>query len=186
MSIEPCVKLLQERGHSGYGGESVTQLEHALQSAYLALGEEASSELITAALLHDIGHLLHTLPDDAPDRGIDDSHEDLGYEFLVQTFGEKVAEPVRLHVPAKRYLCSTRPEYLEQLSEPSRTSLELQGGLMSAEEVAAFESNRFAEAAIRLRGWDDEAKVPELETPSLDAFIPYLQSAFDNHRANLD
>ena len=104
-TVEQCIELLRDRGHSEYGGEPVTQLEHALQSALLAEQESASPELIAAALLHDIGHLLHALPDDAPDDGIDDVHEELGYRYLTQIFPDAVTEPVRLHVPAKRYLC---------------------------------------------------------------------------------
>ena len=88
-----------------YGGEEVTQLEHALQCAHLARTHQATPELVTAALLHDIGHLLHDLPDDASDKGIDDMHELLGEQYLTQHFKLAAVEPVKLHVQAKRYLC---------------------------------------------------------------------------------
>ena len=81
-NVEAILKLFHERGHSEYGGEPVTQLEHALQCATLAEAEQASPALIAAALLHDIGHLLHQLPNDAPERGVDDVHEELGYRYL--------------------------------------------------------------------------------------------------------
>ena len=182
-AVEKTLKLYRERGDSEYGGEPVTQLEHALQCAMLAENENASPALIAAALLHDVGHLLHDvghllhqLPDDAPGQGVDDAHEELGYRYLAQTFGDAVAEPVRLHVPAKRYLCATDSEYFAKLSEPSVVSLKLQGGSMTDTEVAEFNANPFAEDAVRLRQWDDEAKIAGLETPPLEHFAQYLEA----------
>jgi len=173
-SIENCVKLLRERGDSEYG---VSQIQHALQAAMLAEQDDASSELISAALLHDVGHLLHVLPDDAPDSGIDDAHEDLGHRYLKQIFGDAVTEPVRLHVPAKRYMCAKFVGYQDRLSEPSIISLGLQGGPMSVQETEVFEQNSFANDAVRLRRWDDAAKVPDLRTPPLEHYIQYLQTS---------
>lgn len=173
-TIDDIVTLLETRGGSQYGGEAVTQREHALQSALLAEREAASPELIVAALLHDVGHLLHDLPADAPERGFDDGHESAGRRYLERLFPEFVTEPVRLHVEAKRYLCTIDDSYRATLSAPSIVSLQLQGGLMSHEEVGAFEANPFAEAAIRLRRWDDAAKVPDLRTPPLAHFAGYL------------
>ena len=178
-NVDDCLRVMRERGDSEYGGESVTQIEHALQCAWLAEQEDAPASLIAAALLHDIGHLLHNLPDDAPDAGVDDVHEELGYRYLSKIFGDKVAEPVRLHVPAKRYLCATESEYLDQLSEPSLVSLKLQGGPMSPEEVAAFEQDPFVQDAVRVRRWDDTAKIEDLETPTLDHFSQYLRASLE-------
>lgn len=176
-SIDNCVKLLRERGDSEYGGESVTQIEHALQCAMLAEQDDASSALISAALLHDVGHLLHALPDDAPDSGVDDAHEDLGHRYLKQIFGDAVTEPVRLHVPAKRYMCAKSAGYQDRLSEPSIISLQLQGGPMSVREIEVFEQNSFADDAVHLRRWDDAAKVPDLRTPPLEHYIQYLHTS---------
>ena len=106
--VDEIQKLFEEHGGSLYGGEAVTQLEHALQAAMLAETEGASPALIAAALLHDIGHLLHNLPDDAPDADIDDVHEQLAHNLLCKNFGPEVTEPVRMHVEAKRYLCRGR------------------------------------------------------------------------------
>lgn len=106
-NIEQIITLFRERGHSEYGGEAVTQLQHALQCAVLAEAEQASSSLIAAALLHDVGHLVHALPQDAADHGIDDVHEEPGQRYLRRVFDLAVTEPVRLHVAAKRYLCAT-------------------------------------------------------------------------------
>ena len=174
-TVENILTLFDERGHSQYGGENVTQLEHALQTAELAEQAGASSALIVAALLHDIGHLLHELPDDAPDQGMDDCHESSGCSFLRTCFPAAVVEPVRLHVDAKRYLCAIDSAYFDQLSEPSIVSLSLQGGPMSSKEIVAFEVNAHCQSAIQLRRWDDTAKVPGKSTPSLRYFEKYLQ-----------
>lgn len=176
-SVDEILDLLARRGTSQYGGEDVTQIEHALQSAALAEAEGASGELICAALLHDVGHLLHELPDDAPDQGFDDHHERSAANRLTNLFPPAVVEPIRLHVAAKRYLCAVEPGYLETLSRPSIVSLELQGGPMSPKEVAAYEAGPFATDATRLRRWDDTAKVPDLVTPPLEHFATYVRAA---------
>lgn len=173
--ISKITELFERRGDSEYGGEAVTQREHALQCALLAEQAAASAALIAAALLHDVGHLLHDLPEDAPDQGIDDTHEELGYRYLQRWFGDAVAEPVRLHVAAKRYLCAQDASYLAALSTPSLQSLRLQGGPMSVAEASEFESNAFCDDAVRLRHWDDQAKVEHLVTPELVHFVPYLE-----------
>ena len=105
-------RLFAERGRSEYHGEPVTQLEHALQAAYFAEQDACPPEWIVAALLHDIGHLLHGHGEDYLVRGINDTHEELGARFLAHGFSLAVTEPIRLHVPAKRYLCATRRDYL--------------------------------------------------------------------------
>lgn len=175
--VDEVVRLFAERGSEMYGGEAVTQLEHGLQAATLAQQASASDTLIAAALLHDIGHLVHDLPEDAADQGIDDKHEDLGDEWLEQYFTQAVCEPVKLHVPAKRYLCTVEESYGKSLSPASITSLKLQGGLMSPEEVHRFESYQYFEDAVQLRRWDDEAKIVGFETPPIDAFRPFLQAS---------
>ncbi|MBI1349210.1 HD domain-containing protein [bacterium] len=174
---EELIDLFRKRGDSQYGGEAVTQLEHALQAATLAEQQHASPQLITAALLHDVGHLLHHLSDDAPDRGIDDHHECSAEHLLCRWFPGSVTDPIRMHVAAKRYLCAVDPAYRATLSAPSLQSLQLQGGDMSPAEVADFTKMPHFEAAIQLRRWDDEAKVPGEPTPPLDHFVPYLQQS---------
>lgn len=171
---DQILELFAKRGDSQYGHEAVTQREHALQCGFLAEQSGASASLIVAALLHDIGHLLHELPDDAPDQGIDDKHENSGYAFLNRHFDPRVSEPVRLHVAAKRYLCTVDENYENQLSEPSRISLALQGGTMSAEELENFRDQPYWEEAVRLRHWDDLAKVTDLPTPGIDHFRQYI------------
>ena len=178
-SIERILQLFDEHGDSEYGGEAVTQREHAIQTALLAEEQNAPSPLIAAALLHDIGHLLHKLPDDAPEEGVDDVHEELGERFLKKMFPPAVCEPVRMHVLAKRYLCATDPDYFGRLSPPSVTSLQLPGGPMSDGEVADFESTPFFDDAVKLRRWDDEAKVVGKQTPEIAHFAPHLANALE-------
>lgn len=175
VSVAGVVELFQLRGDSEYGGEAVTQLEHGLQAALLAEEEGASAELIVAALLHDVGHLLHDLPDDAPEQGVDDVHETSGKNFLRKIFPDAVVEPIALHVAAKRYLCAVDGDYMAKLSEPSQVSLGLQGGPMNSEEVQQFEAGPFFKDALRLRYWDDTAKVADLETPTLEHYARYMQ-----------
>ncbi|HEV2299925.1 MAG TPA: HD domain-containing protein, partial [Stellaceae bacterium] len=160
-AIDRLLTLLSAKGGAQYGEEAVTQLEHALQCAALAAAEGAPAASIAAALLHDIGHLLHRHGDSPALRGIDDRHEALGGKALARDFAAAVAEPVRLHVAAKRYLCAADPEYFARLSPASVRSLALQGGPMPAEEAARFLALPHAEAAIRVRQWDDAAKVPD-------------------------
>jgi phosphonate degradation associated HDIG domain protein len=163
-----------KRGHEGYG-EGVSQLEHALQCAAFAERAGASEPLIVATLLHDIGHMLHDLPEDIADAGIDTQHESLGSAWLSQHFGPEVSEPVRLHVAAKRYLSASEAGYFSLLSDASKLSLELQGGPMRAEEQAKFGAERFFAEAVALRRWDDEGKVVGMATPDLAHFAPMIE-----------
>ena len=165
-----------KRGGDTYG-EGVSQLEHALQCAACAERDGASPSLIAATLLHDIGHLIHDLPQDIADQGIDTQHESLGSAFLSQHFGHAVSEPVRLHVAAKRYLATVEPGYYDLLSAASIQSLHLQGGLMSPEESGRFAAERFADDAIKLRRWDDEGKMVGAQTPGLAHFERYVKDA---------
>jgi len=168
--IDRLFTLFREQGTAAYFGEAVTETEHALQCAQLAEQADACPELIAAALLHDVGHLLHGLGEHVADRGIDAHHEDAGATWLAQYFGPGVVEPVRLHVDAKRYLAAVVPGYADTLSPASRTSLQLQGGPMTAEEVRRFEGKPHFHAAIALRRWDDAAKVPGLAVPDLEHY----------------
>jgi phosphonate degradation associated HDIG domain protein len=170
-------RMFRERGDSEYGGEAVTQREHALQAAMLAERAGADSALIAAALLHDVGHLLHDLPADAPDLGIDDAHEEAAARWLAEWLPPQAVEPVRLHVAAKRYLCATDPAYFARLSAPSIQSLKLQGGPMSQQEVADFRASPHFAAAVRLRAWDEAAKIPGLPTPDVEHFLSAVEMA---------
>lgn len=174
--IDRIFHLFAEKGNGAYFGEAVTETEHALQCAHLAEQSGAESALIAAALLHDVGHLLHGLPENLAERGIDGRHEEAGAAWLERHFGPEVADPVRLHVAAKRYLCAVEQAYLEELSEASRRSLLLQGGLMSPEEVHGFEQQPRFRSAVAVRRWDDRAKVPGLSIPGLEHYRLCLEA----------
>ena len=171
ISIADIEKLFRDHGHIEYSGEPVTQLEHALQSAQRAEQAAAPMELVTAALLHDLGHLLNLQGDTPTARGIDDRHQYFAIPFLRPLFPPAVIEPIRLHVDAKRALCSLESEYYEALSEDSKRSLTLQGGVFSREQVKEFLAKPHAEDAMRVRRWDDAAKVAGAETPPLGHYL---------------
>ena len=173
--IRTIVETFEATGHSLYGGEAVTQLEHALQCATLALHEGAPEPLVTACLLHDYGHLVHDLGGDAAGRGVDDRHEYRALRPLRRLYGEQVTAPIRLHVEAKRYLCAVRPGYYAGLSDASRRSLALQGGPFTLAEAEAFSDQPYAEDAVHLRLWDDRAKTPFTSTPKLAYYVNFLE-----------
>ena len=157
--VDEIIELFARRGGDAYFGEPVSQLEHALQTAFQAEQEGASDTLIAAALLHDVGHLLHKLPEDIADSGVDGRHEQVGATWLARYFPAAVTEPIRLHVAAKRYLCAIDDAYQRGLSAASVRSLVLQGGPMSDGEVREFEASPYARECVRLRRWDEMAKV---------------------------
>jgi phosphonate degradation associated HDIG domain protein len=161
------VYWLRTCGASSYGGEAITQLAHALQSAALAEADGASDALTIAALMHDVGHLLG--PETSNVDGDDRQHERLGARFLARSFGPAVSEPVRLHVEAKRYLARD-PAYFAGLSPESKCSLEHQGGPYEDWQADGFEAHPFADDAVRLRQWDDQAKLPDANVPGLDHY----------------
>jgi len=177
--VDEIIELFALRGGDVYFGESVSQLEHALQTAFQAEQEGASDTLIGAALLHDIGHLLHKLPEDIADHGIDGCHEQVGAMWLARYFPPAVTEPIRLHVAAKRYLCAVDGEYRFGLSAASIQSLALQGGTMSYEEIREFEASPYAGEGVRLRRWDDMAKVSGWKAPDLTRYRFLLEKLAD-------
>ena len=168
--------LFAERGTLCYG-EGVSQRAHALQAATLAERSGSHSTLVTAALLHDIGHLLDKRGEEAAARGIDTRHEAIGAGWLARHFGEAVCAPIRLHVAAKRYLCAVEPGYTERLSTASQISIGLQGGTMSETEAAAFAAQPYAAEAVQLRRWDEAAKQPDAVTPPFEHFARHVKAA---------
>lgn len=169
-ALSEIQRLFDTRGTLVYG-EAVNQIEHALQCGTLAAQESAPVPLVLAAWLHDIGHMQHRDAAAAASQGRDDVHEVLGAKFLERWFGPQVSEPVRLHVPAKRYLCATEPGYWEQLSQISQRSLVIQGGPMSDDEVMAFEQGPYSGDAVRLRRWDDIGKQRGMTTLPFEHFM---------------
>ncbi len=178
LSVAEIIHLFETRATSQYGREAVSQLEHALQCAQLAEQAGETDATVVAALLHDLGHLIAAKEDDRADdtQQRDDLHQYMAIPFLRGLLPDAVLEPIRLHVDAKRYLCAAVPTYWASLSPASKRSLELQGGAYSDAELATFLAQPYAEEAVRLRRYDDLAKVPNATTPGLMHFQKKLEA----------
>ena len=164
-AIEIIAELFTGPGGQAYLGEPVTIGVHMRQAGALAEAAGAAAPLVAAALLHDIGHLRQET---------DTRHGEAGARWLGQWFGEAVTEPVRLHVAAKRYLCTAEPSYFSLLSRASVYTLSVQGGPMSEAEAREFETLPYAADAVRVRRWDDQAKDPSAPVPGFGHFRPLL------------
>lgn len=183
-TIEEIFNLFARRGDEAYFGEPVSQAQHALQTAWHAEAAGAPDALIVAALLHDIGHLIHQLPEDIADHGIDARHEEVGARWLARYFPASVSEPARLHVAAKRYLCVVDTDYQARLSPASLQSLSLQGGPFTETEAQAFFELPYAADAMRLRKWDEMAKVAGAKMPGLGWYQSRLEKMMAFNCAN--
>jgi phosphonate degradation associated HDIG domain protein len=177
--VDIIAGIFERSGSEEYLGESVTMAQHMLQGATLAEKSEASEEIIVAALLHDIGHFTSEFGSFTMEDTKDRYHEEAGAKVLAEFFPRVVTDCVLYHVAAKRYLCATRPEYLAKLSEASVHSLNLQGGPMSATEVAAFETMPNLKEIIQVRYLDDAGKDPDMETPDFAHFAPMVRRVVD-------
>ena len=178
--VSKLLKLLETKGHDlQYGNENVTQLEHALQCAELAEKNNFSKEIITAALLHDIGHLLYDGQDPIHE-GKDGYHENLGADYLSEFYDEEVTRPIRAHVDSKRYLSAVEKGYYNLLSEASKISLQAQGGSFTKIEAEEFINKPYMKEAVELRRLDDEAKILGKKTPNLEHFKHYLEESLKN------
>ena len=173
--VQALFGYMHQHGQSFYD-EVVTQLEHALQCGNQALLAGADDWQVTAALLHDLGHfLLDEHDQQAGFLAQDQFHEDVGADLLEKYFPAEVCVPIRMHVPAKRYLCTVDAEYHDQLSLASQRSLELQGGKLSESEKAEMDASPHLDRALVLRRWDDLAKKPDMQTPMLDQFAKQVE-----------
>ena len=178
--MNPVDEILENfavHGSAHFDEKDVTQLGHALQCAHQAEQAGAGAAMITACLLHDVGHLINADARAAIDRGEDAEHEIRAMAYLENWFGDDVLAPIRWHVDAKRYLTATDPAYFAKLSEGSVRSLEVQGGPFSKAEVADFEALPHHRDAVRLRRWDEAAKSPTAQTPPLEHFRHYVEAA---------
>ncbi len=178
--------VFERRGGEEYLGEPVTMAQHMLQGATLAERAGQPAEIVVAALLHDIGHFTSAFGTFTMADTEDRYHEDAGAELLERFFPRVITDCVRLHVAAKRYLCATRSEYFRRLSPASVHSLGLQGGPMSAAEVAEFEKNPNLAAIIAVRYLDDAGKRTDMETPGFTHFAPMVQRMVDAHARGLE
>ena len=173
--------IFDRRGDEEYLGEPVSMGAHMLQGATMAAQNGQPEEIIVGALLHDIGHFTSEFGTFTMDDTEDRFHEEAGADVLERFFPRVITDCVRYHVAAKRYLCATRPDYLARLSAASRHSLNLQGGPMSATEVAAFEQNPNLSQIVAVRYLDDAGKRPGMETPDFWHFAPMVQRMVDRH-----
>lgn len=174
MTVDEIIGLYASLGARKYGDEPVSQLEHALQCASHAHAANAPAELIAAAFLHDLGHLVTQPALDGDE--VDDLHQYVAIPYLRRRFPDTVTEPIRMHVDAKRLLCRTEKDYLANLAPASRVGVERRGGPFSDLEAEFFLARPHAWDAVRLRRWDDRAKIPGKETPSLRDLKVLLQS----------
>ncbi|HEY2278943.1 MAG TPA: hypothetical protein VGI00_11350 [Streptosporangiaceae bacterium] len=173
--VDVIGELFAAEGAQDYLGEPVSVAMHMRQAGALAQAAGAPAEQVAAALLHDVGHICGgTVSGRELMAGADNRHGEAGAAWLAQWFGPEVTEPVRLHVAAKRYLCTAEPGYFGQLSTASVYTLSVQGGPMSEAEAAAFEALPQAAAAVAVRRWDEEAKDPDADTPEFGHFRPLL------------
>ena len=170
--VELIFGFYEKHGNEDYIGEPVSQLEHMCQSAQLAEGEGFDEDVILAAFFHDLGHLITQGPttEMMGEFGVK-RHEQLGADFLRSLgFSEKIAQLVENHVQAKRYLTFRYPDYYTKLSEASKQTLIYQGGPMKEEEALKFEKDPLFEVSLRMRTWDEEAKLTDLPLPSLTRY----------------
>ena len=158
-----------------YIGEKVTMSEHMIQTAMLAEKAKCDDNLICSCLLHDYGHFILEEPDELVKLNVDGHHENIGYEYLKSFFKKEILEPIKYHVLAKRYLAKDK-KYFDQLSEASKISLKLQGGIMNDEEAKNFESNKFFKNSIKLRKFDEIAKKSGLKIKSINEYKNLLTS----------
>ncbi len=178
--VNEVFALYEKHGDEDYIGEPVSQLEHMSQAAALAAAEGFDDEVVLAAFFHDIGHLCAVNVADMDGMGNVD-HEKLGADYLLERgFSERIAVLVKSHVIAKRYLTYKFPAYYQKLSDASKTTLNFQGGVMTASEAVAFEQNPDAELIVRLRYWDDEAKAAHIPVDN----IAYLKELARQHLQN--
>ena len=164
-----------QTNNSLYIGEKVTITEHMIQAAMLAEQNHSSESLICACLLHDYGHLIIENPDHLVSKSMDGKHEDIAFNFLKNYFKPEVVEPIKLHVQAKRYLCRNK-SYWNILSEASKVSLKLQGGIMSDNEATKFVSLKFHDDALLLRKYDDDGKIPNIRMKKIEGYRNLINS----------
>ncbi len=175
--IQEIFSLYDRFGSEAYIGENISQLEHMSQSALLAEREGFDDEVILAAFFHDIGHLCvqHDENESMGGFGVK-SHEKIGADFLRQHgFSEKIAKLVEHHVQAKRYLTFKSPEYEAQLSPASKKTLEYQGGKMNESEAMKFEKDELFALSIKMREWDEKAKLENIQVENLDKLKAFAQ-----------
>jgi predicted HD phosphohydrolase len=179
-------ELFQQYGQFDYIGEHVTQSEHMLQSSYYAFKQYPNDkEFILGCLLHDIGHLIG-MQNKKKYKQMDEwgtkNHEQVGSIWLKELgFSDRICFFVANHVTGKRYLVSKDKNYLNNLSEASRATLEYQGGLLSSRECEELEKNPEFQKIIDMRFIDDKSKKENI------VFVSNVEQLQENtHMLDLD
>ena len=175
--ISNVIKNLIINSNKIITSENINIRDHSLYCGLLSLNANSTNYLIAAALLHDIGHAFFT-DDELNSQEADIEHMDSAALWLSRWFPEEVTEPIRLHVDAKRYLCTINASYEKKLSLGSRRSLQLQGGQMQESELHTFENNKYKNDALQLRVWDDTEYNDKIKLPNYDVFVDVLKSVF--------
>ena len=158
-----------------YIGEKLTIPEHMIQSAMLAEKSKSNDDIICSCLLHDYGHFLIENPDNLVKINKDGEHENIGYEYLKKFFKKEIVEPIRHHVLAKRYLARNK-KYFNFLSEASKISLKLQGGVLNDKESKEFKKKKYFKNSILVRKFDEAAKKTNIKMKSIDSYTSLLKS----------
>jgi len=173
---EEIIDHINKHGEEQYG-ENITQKEHALQSALLAKKDGNEDEVVIAALLHDIGHLIVDDENGQMEENLGmKNHELIGAKYLKRKgFSDLVCSLIEGHVAAKRYLTFKNPEYYHQLSDASKKTLVHQGGVMTPDEAYHFETQATFKLNLKMREWDDQGKVENIELPEMESFIPLIE-----------
>jgi len=179
--VEFLGDIFERRGGEEYLGEPVSMAQHMLQGAAIAEQNGMDEEIIVGALLHDIGHFTSEFGTFTMYDTEDRYHEEAGARVLSEFCPSVIVDCVRHHVAAKRYLCATRPDYFERLSQASIHSLNLQGGPMRPDEVLEFEKNPNLKKIIQVRYLDEAGKRTDLKTPDYWHFAPMVQRMVNRH-----
>lgn len=154
--------------------EVVTISDHMLQAATIAHDEGASKTDVLSCLFHDIGHMIIDEDESYIKEDRNKYHETVAADYLSKIFIEDVIGPIKNHVNAKRWLCSTDKTYYDFLSPASKQSFEEQGGYMTVKEMEAFSSSKYFHHAIKVREIDDRAKIKDKQTNSIEFYRDYI------------
>ena len=186
--VEQTLKIIEtiftDHGSQDYLGENVTMAQHMMQAAHMAEQQGCDDLTVAAALLHDIGHFTSAFGTFTMQDTKDRYHEDAGAEVLKGLFPEEIIAAVQHHVAAKRYLCATDQAYYDALSEASKHSLNLQGGIMSDDEAEIFGKNPHLDRILTVRRCDDGGKVQGQDTPPLSHFMAVVERVLRQFHLN--
>lgn len=182
--VDTIIQILEQASEQNYIGEAISQQSHALQAADLAQKSGATEEVVLAALLHDIGHLLNA-PNEKSMGGFGVvNHEGKAEAFLKDLgFSDKILALVKGHVEAKRYLCTLDEHYFNQLSPASKVTFKYQGGKFSPGEMKSFKDAPWFKEKLDIRGWDEKAKEVIWSGPDLEFYRPMLVRHLQNFKS---